>query len=76
MNQLFIPLTLTRNSKKISINVKDILKYSPTTFSSGSVVYLIEKSDGRDFLIVNESVLEIDELVVNEWDSKYGNLLD
>ena len=70
MNQLFIPLTLTRNSRKIRINVKDILKYGRTTFSSGSIVYLVEKADGRDFLIVNESVYEIDELVVNEWDSK------
>jgi hypothetical protein len=70
MNQLLIPLTLTRNSRKIRINVKDILKYSPNTFGSGSIVYLIEKWDGSDFLIVDESVLEIDNLVVDEWDSK------
>jgi len=63
MKNSSIRLTLMRNSRKIEVDVKNMVLYKPITLGFGTIISLIEHLNGSDFLIVDETVTEIDELI-------------
>ena len=54
-----------RDAMKIEIDVKKIFAYKAIILGSGSIMFLTEHLEGCDFVIVDESVAQIDELIVN-----------
>jgi hypothetical protein len=66
MENLSIRVTLMRDSRKLEINISKIASYKPIALGCGSVISLIERLNGFDFVIVDESVAEIDSLIANK----------
>lgn len=54
-----------RNSRKIEIGVKQIAAYKTVILGFGSIMSLTEQIEGCDFVIVDESVAHIDDLIIN-----------
>lgn len=54
-----------QNSRKIEINVKQIAAYKAVILGYGSIMSLTEQIDGCEFVIVDESVAQINDLIIN-----------
>src|SRR5688572_33151164 len=66
MENLSIRVTSMRDSRKLEININKIASYKAIPLGWGSIISLVERLNGFDFLIVDESVAEIDSLIANK----------
>jgi hypothetical protein len=74
MENFFVALTLMRNSREIIIDVRKILTWKSIILGSGSIIYLTERLDGGDTLLVDESIDEISASIFKLRMQKQDNL--